>query len=82
MKTLWFQHIKEKEKQEEFKKSVIGSKIVLDKLKEVCYTLSKNGERSSLSDYDSPSWALRQADKIGYARALKEIIEILTIDSE
>jgi len=82
MKTIWFQDIKNPEDQKNFKKSVIGSKIVLDKLKEVCYTKIKNGESSNVSDYDSPSWALRQADKVGYARALTEMIGILTIDTE
>jgi hypothetical protein len=29
-------------------------------------------------EYESPSWALRQADSIGYARALKRVMAILT----
>lgn len=80
MKTIWFQDIKDKEDQEQFKKSVLGSKIVLDKLIQIVYTKAKIGEGSTSTDYESPSWAYRQADKIGYQRALKEIIDILTVD--
>lgn len=28
-------------------------------------------------DYDSPSWAYRQADSVGYARALRKVASIL-----
>ena len=82
MKTVWFQDIKSKDDQEKFKKTVLGSKIVLDKAIEICYTLSKVGEDSKLVDYDSPSWAYRQADLNGYRRALKEIITVLTVDDK
>jgi hypothetical protein len=80
MKTIWFQDIKNKEEQEQFKNNVLSSKIVLDKLKQIVYTKVKMGERTTSNDYDSPSWAYRQADKIGYLRALKEIEDILTVD--
>lgn len=29
-------------------------------------------------NYESPSWALKQADSIGYARALRKIMSILS----
>lgn len=32
--------------------------------------------------YESPSWALEQADRVGEARALQETIELLTLDRE
>lgn len=82
MKTIWFQDLKSKEDQANFKKMVLGSKIVLDKAIKIVYTKIKDGESSSLEDYTSPSWAYKQADKNGYVRALKEIIEILTVDDE
>ena len=62
MQILWFQDIKGKDEQEKYKKSVLGSKIVLDKAKVICYNKIRVGERSKLTDYDSPSWAYRQAD--------------------
>lgn len=32
--------------------------------------------------YETPNWAYLQADAVGYARAYKEIIELLTLDQE
>lgn len=51
---------------------------VLDKLKEICYNMSKSTEVDS-SDFDNPNWALRQADRVGYRRALKHIIMLCSI---
>lgn len=34
-------------------------------------------KRLADSEYDSPSWAYRQADAIGYARAITKIINML-----
>ena len=36
----------------------------------------------SKRSYDNPSWALEQADRVGYARALQDLIELLTLDRE
>lgn len=33
--------------------------------------------RTSIEDYDSPSWSYKQADLVGYTRALNEIISLL-----
>lgn len=82
MKSIWFSHLKSTVEQEEFKKSVLGSKIVLDKLHDIVYNKIKSQEKSTTADYDSPSWAYRQADKVGYTRALEEIITILTMDED
>lgn len=82
MKTIWYSHLKNAEEQEQFKKNVLGSKIVLDKLKEIVYTKGKSRESTTVKDYDSPSWAYRQADAVGYQRALDEITSILTMDED
>lgn len=36
----------------------------------------------SAKTYESPSWALMQADKIGEARGLAYVIDLLTLDRE
>lgn len=79
MKTVWFQSEKTKEDQEKVKELVLGSKLILDKAKQIVYTMIKDGEKQ---DYDSPSWAYKQADQIGYNRALKEIMSLLTVDDK
>lgn len=75
MQTKWFQDLPKPE-QDRFKQEVLNSKKVLDKLKELCYNLRVE---SKSTDYDSPSWAFKQADQNGYNRALDDVIKILTI---
>jgi hypothetical protein len=69
-----------KDEQEGFKKEVKSAKSVLDKLEQIVN--SKIKEIVITNDYDSPSWAYKQADRNGYNRALTEIINILHLDQE
>ena len=39
---------------------------------------SRHTRGLSLDEFDSPSWAYKQADKNGYERALLEIIELIS----
>ena len=80
MLTLWFQHLKDPLQQAQFKKDVELSEKVLDRLKQICYTKVK--VESKISDYDSPAWAYRQADLLGYNRALNEIIELISLSDK
>ena len=75
VQTKWFSHLP-KDKQEDFKKMVLGSTKVLDRLLEICYNVTQNRELT-LADYDSPSWAFKAADRQGYLRAYREISEML-----
>lgn len=75
MQAQWFSNLSKSE-QEEFKKLVLGSQKVLDRLHEICYNTIKNGELTKESDYDSPSWHFKQADKNGYLRAYREIMKL------
>ncbi len=79
MQHLWYSNLPKSE-QEEFKKLVLGSRKVLDRLHEICYNTIQNGVVSSKTDYDSPSWAYLQADQNGYLRAYKEILQLVTLD--
>lgn len=74
MKTIWFMDLP-KDQQEGFKKQVTSAKDVLEKLEEIIKTKMKEVVLSE--DYDSPSWAYKQADRNGYNRALTEVLNIL-----
>lgn len=79
MQAQWFSNLP-KDKQEEFKKNVISSQKVLDRLREICYNTIQNGVAAKETDYDSPSWAYKQADLNGYLRAYREIMQLATLD--
>jgi hypothetical protein len=48
---------------------------VLDRLREICYNMDKELEDLS-SDFDTPNWALRQANLVGQRDALRKIITL------
>jgi hypothetical protein len=77
----WYNNLP-KDEQESFKKIVGQSEKTLDRLREICYNIVKNGERISVSDYDNPSWAYKQADRNGYLRAYEELIRLLDISRD
>lgn len=79
MKTIWFMDLP-KDEQDGFKKEVKSAKNVLDKLEQIVQNRIK--QIVITDDYDSPSWAYKQADRNGYNRALTEIINILHLDQE
>lgn len=74
MKTIWFMDLP-KDQQEGFKKQVNSAKDVLEKLEQIIRDKTK--EITLSDDYDSPSWAYKQADRNGYNRALTEVLNIL-----
>ena len=80
MKTEWFGSMKGEER-ENFKLSILSSKIVLDKLQEIVYNMYKKEESVSDIDYDSPSWSHKQAHTNGKREALKQILDLITIES-
>jgi hypothetical protein len=76
MKTTWFTNLP-KDQQEGFKKQVLSSRDVLERLTEILE--DKKTEVVLSTDYDSPSWAYKQADRNGYDRALTEVINLLNM---
>ena len=79
MKTIWFMDLP-KDEQDGFKREVKSAKNVLEKLEQIVQNRIK--QIVITDDYDSPSWAYKQADRNGYNRALTEIINILHLDQE
>jgi hypothetical protein len=81
LKTLWFQDLPSSQ-QDQFKQSVLGSKIVLDKLGKIVYNMCISGEKVSIDQYDTASWSHRQAHQNGRNEALREILELITINGD
>lgn len=67
------------ENRESFKKEVISSKKVLDKLVEILYNMEEGKREVSLPDYDNPSWSHKQAHLNGELAAIRKVIELITI---
>lgn len=64
---------------EEFKKYILSSGKVLDKLRKIVYNKCMSTEKTREVDYDCPSWSHKQAHQNGKVEAYKEILDILEI---
>lgn len=71
----WYNNLP-KDQQDNFKKIVLGSQKVLDRLREICYNTIKSREST---EFGEPDWALREAYRQGYVKAYKEIQRLTTI---
>lgn len=78
MKSIWLGNLKNDER-ENFKQSILISKNVLDKLKEIVYNMANEKESVVSYDYDSPSWSHKQAHNNGFLDACRKIIEIVDV---
>ncbi len=81
LKLDWFHGLKEEEKRER-KELVLSARPTLDVLRGILVKRLKELDvlETSKESYDSPSWALQQADLIGSKRELKRMIDLLTIE--
>jgi hypothetical protein len=79
MKTSWLANLTEQQK-EEVRLNFLHSGVVRERLTAILNAKIETNERELVTKemYDSPSWALRQADGVGYKRAMNEVISLLT----
>lgn len=78
MKTSWFKGLNDAEK-EEIKSLFLSNARLRDRLKVILETKIESLRIASLSDdsYSNPNWSLKQADAVGYQRAIQEIINLM-----
>lgn len=79
MKTSWLSGVKDASVKKELRANFLASKMVRQRLVEMLDTKLSSSVRASRSSesYDSPNWALKQADATGYQRALEEVKSLL-----
>jgi hypothetical protein len=79
MKAVWFKECKTKEDKDSVRQTILSNRESLLRLESILESLLK--ETPTSTDYDSPSWAYKQADRIGYNRALNQVLDIINLDS-
>lgn len=84
MISAWHKHLADPEEKERFKNSVLGSKIVLERLQALINEMREDAENHELNTkvYDIPNWDYRQADTNGYKRCLNQISKLITLDQK
>jgi len=80
LKSNWFKECKTKEDKDKVRQLILSNRESLERLKEILGPMLK--DTPPTADYDSPSWAYKQADRIGYNRALNQVLDLINLDKE
>lgn len=73
LNTQWTKNLKDPEAKKNFEQLLRNSTTVATRL---CDLLKEMKIENSVHDYDSASWAYKQADQNGYNRALRDILAL------
>jgi len=84
MQSAWTKHLKTPEEKEKFQSAILSARPVLERLKEIIEETDKASADALLgmSSYESPSWAYKAADNVGYRRALRSIKSLTNLDQQ
>lgn len=56
---------------------ILNSKPLFDQLRKMLLTRHAGKQRVGMADFDSPSWAYKEAYRHGYLEAIEEIAKLL-----
>lgn len=76
MKTVWTKG-KDPIVTKDIRASFAGSLVMRKRLQEIVREKLEATYSTKEEDYENPNWAYKQADAVGYRRALKEIFSLL-----
>lgn len=84
MISAWHQHLKTEEEKARFKNSVLGSKVVLDRLNDILTTMKDEQDsiERNTEMYDLPNWDYRQAHLNGFKDCLLKVQKLINLDQE
>jgi hypothetical protein len=77
--TRWFKDIPAEEV-DSFKRDIISSKKVLDRLTQIVYNIVTSEEDVRLSDYDNPNWSHKMAHTLGRKDAFSTILRLVKLE--
>ena len=80
MKAAWFKDCKSKKQKEAVSQVLQSNRESLDRLKEILEPMLK--DTTTAADYDSPSWAYKQADRNGFNRAVTTVLDLINLDKD
>ena len=79
LSTEWTQHLKTKEEKDKFEAYIRNSTGLLEILEKIINNKLNKLETTKDEDYDKPSWANYQADRLGQIRAYKHLKETIQL---
>lgn len=80
----WTKHLTDERQKEAFQNSILGSKQVLDRLKDLIELEEKTVDQTERDPkaYDNPAWAFKQAYKNGFRAGLAIIKQMVDLDKQ
>lgn len=80
----WTKHLKNEKDKEDFSKYVLGSKALLNRLREILEDKehSLDYSETALETYDNNNWSYRQAHKNGYRSCIRSIKKLIDLNKE
>lgn len=84
MQVDWTKHLKTPEEKQRFQNTVIGARPVLQRMTDLLTEYEDRADKSleNPKSYDSPSWALKAADRNGFNRAISTIKALINLDQQ
>lgn len=79
MQIRWLKHLPTGD-HEDFKKRLLSVQDVLEVLDNILLGFQNGVEIARMPDYESASWAYKQADINGYIRAIQEVRKLIDLD--
>ena len=75
----WIRHLPNEEERANFKKSLLGSRHVLKRLREILEEERQklSSEETALKDFEDPNWSHKQAYRNGERKGLKYVEDLL-----
>ena len=80
MKSSWFKDCKTKEEKAKVSQVLSSNRESLLRLEVILESMLE--DRPTSADYNSPNWSHKMADRIGYNRALNQVLDIINLDKE
>lgn len=80
----WTSHLKTDEEKERFASSVLGSRIVLERLSQILSQEEGEITRTelSVSEYDNPNWSHKQAFRNGQRSVYRKLQSLINLDQQ
>jgi len=81
MYTKWTSHLKTEDEKKRFENSVVGSRLVLERLRDLVDEGLKILEDRE-TRFERPNWAYEEASIIGERKALKDMRKLINLDEQ
>lgn len=78
MKTRWTSHLKDEADKKAFKEAYKASGEIRRRLIELLEEERAANNKARCDNYESPAWAMKQADHNGVERTIEKIISIIS----